>query len=93
MVRVQKLMGVDDEIAHMRVIHGGLSLGLPGAAGGGIAGIGADEVELREVPKGYAGHVFQFAPEHQVKKLRLAQRRSPVIRAPSFARDRESIHH
>jgi hypothetical protein len=28
-----------------------------------------------------------------VKKLRLAQRRSPVIRAPSFARDRESIHH
>ena len=48
-VRVEQLVRVDDEVAHVGVVDGLLRLGQPGAAGVLVGRIGADEVDLGEV--------------------------------------------
>jgi hypothetical protein len=43
---IEQLVGVDDEVAHVRVVDRGLRLGLPGAVGAVVVRVGADEVDL-----------------------------------------------
>ncbi len=62
-------MRVDDEIAHMGVIHRRLRLGLPGRMGGGIAWESADKVDLFEVAEGDVSDILQLAADHQVQQL------------------------
>jgi len=62
-------MGVDDEVAHMGVVHGRLSPRPPSPVRLLIAGIGADEIDLGEVAELDAGDVFELATDDEVEQL------------------------
>ena len=51
MTWVEQPVEVNDEIAHVGIVHGLLRLCLPGRVGGGVIGIDADDVQLVEIPE------------------------------------------
>src|SRR6185436_13412190 len=68
-VGVEKAVKVDDEVAHMRVVHGALRHRLPGLVGLRIARIHADDVQRAEVGELDVGERLELAAEHEVKQL------------------------
>ncbi len=50
-IGIKQAVQMHHEIAHLRIVHGRLRLGLPGGMGGLVVRIDADNVELREVLK------------------------------------------
>jgi hypothetical protein len=68
-VRVHQVMDVDDEIAHLRLVHRALGLGGPGGARLGEVGIDADNIEPGEILERDRLGGDQFAAEHQMQKL------------------------
>src|SRR5947208_1614920 len=68
-VGIEKAMQVDDEIAHLRVVHGALRHRLPGFVGFRVVRIHADEVELVEVGELDIVERFELAAEYEVEQL------------------------
>src|SRR3990167_3346796 len=68
-VRVEQLVGVDYEVAHQGVVDGRLRLGAPGGERLGVAGIGAHQVDLRQVAELYALDLFEFAADDEMQEL------------------------
>src|ERR1700752_2655656 len=48
-IRLEQPMHVNDEVAHVGVVHGSLRLGLPRRIGGGVVGKDADDVEPAQI--------------------------------------------
>src|SRR5262245_48609519 len=67
-VRVEQPVHVDDEIEHQRIVHGLLSLCLPGRIGGGIVRIDADDVELGKILEFRPVELHQFAAEDEMQE-------------------------
>src|SRR5690606_30305581 len=57
------------EIAHQGVVDGGLGARLPGLAGLGVAGIGADQLDLRQVAEFDPAEGLQLTPDDDVQQL------------------------
>src|SRR5262249_35688556 len=68
-VRLEEPMQVDDEVAHMGVVHGGLRPGPPGRECARVVRIDADDVELVEVLEREIVQVGKFATEHKMQQL------------------------
>ena len=62
-------MKVNDEVAHLRVVHGALRHRLPGLVGLRVVRIHADEVERVEVCELHVVERFELATEHEVEQL------------------------
>jgi len=62
-------MQVHDEIAHMRVVHARLRLGLPGRVGGGVVRVDPDDVQLRKVPEIDGIEAGKLAAKNKVQEL------------------------
>ena len=46
---IEQAVQVDDEIAHLRIVHGRLRPGLPGRVGGGVVREDSDDIELGQI--------------------------------------------
>jgi hypothetical protein len=75
-------MEMGNKIAYMRVVHGGLRLGLPGPQRRRIVGKKADDVDLRQVAKFPAAQTREFAAKDEVEKLFALLRHE--LRTPCF---------
>src|ERR1051326_3872118 len=69
LVRVHQAVDMDHEIAHLRLVDGGLGLGLPGFAGFGEIGVHADKIELGKVLERDLLGGFQLAAENKMQQL------------------------
>ena len=67
--RVQQPMHVDDEIAHMRIVHRQLRLRLPCRKRRRIIRIDSDNIEIVQVAELDVRERRQFAAENEVKAL------------------------
>src|SRR5579883_372094 len=68
-IRLEQPMHVDDEVAHVSVVHGSLRLGFPRRVGGGVVGKDAHDVELVEVLEFDVLKVDQLAAEDEMEEL------------------------
>jgi len=68
-LRVKEPVGVDDHVPHQSIVDCRLSLGFPSPARLGVIGVGANEIDGREVPKLKAVQTLQFAAEHKMQEL------------------------
>ena len=62
---------MDDEVAHVGIVHGLLRLRLPGRMGGGVVGKHADDFDLVEVLERGVFEIDQLAADDEMKQLRL----------------------
>ena len=69
MIRIEQPVEMDNEITHMRVIHGLLRLCLPCRIGGGVIRVHADDFHLVEILEGDMREIGQFAAEDEMKQL------------------------
>src|SRR5581483_4773822 len=83
--RVEQAVGVDDEVAHQRVVDGGLRLGLPGRERRRVVRVGAHEVDLAEVAELVLADLLQLAADDEVQQLMLGHREGPPY-LPAIAR-------
>ena len=67
-----------DEVAHLRIVHRRLRLGLPRRVRGLIVRIDADNVQCVEIAEFGSAQLLEFAAEHQVQKLLLSVFRGHV---------------
>jgi len=82
--RIEQTMQVHDEVTHLRVVDGLLSLRPPRRIGFGVIRIDTDNVDLVEILEFDTSDVSEFTAEHEVQQLlRLSFRRSSRI--PSIA--------
>ncbi len=68
--RIDHLVGVQDEVAHVGVVDRGLGAGLPRLLGLLVVRIGADELDLRGVAEHRRVQVTQLPADHDVQQLR-----------------------
>jgi len=66
---VEQAVQVDDEVAHLRVVHRLLCAPFPDRMSGGVIGINADDVELRQILEREVFDARQLAPENKVQEL------------------------
>src|SRR5262245_18483919 len=93
MLRIEQPVHVDNEVAHMGVVHGLLSLRLPGRIGARVVRIDADDVDLIEILELDIGEVRELAAKNQMKQLLagrflrhgLSSSRLPSTRTPMQA--------
>src|SRR6185437_10559740 len=69
LVRIEQLVGVDDEVAGEGVVDRRLRLRLPGGAGGRVVGIGADEVHAGQIAELVPAERLQLSADDQVQQL------------------------
>jgi hypothetical protein len=70
-IRVEQLVGVDDEVTHVGVVHRRLRLALPGPMRRLIARVRPDEVDLAQVPElGGAAQFLDLAADDEEQKWR-----------------------
>ena len=69
MGRIEQAMQVNDEIAHMSVVHGALRGALPGPVGAGIIGEDTDDIEVGRIAEIRPFQILKFAAEHKMEKL------------------------
>src|SRR5258708_27369950 len=68
---IEQPVEMDDEIAHVGVIHGLLRFGFPGRVSGRVIGIHADDIHLIEILERRAPESGQFASDDKMKQLLL----------------------
>ena len=68
-MRIEQLVRMDDEIAHVGIVHRRLRLGLPRRIGLSIVGESPDHLDLGQVTERHRFHIGQFAANQEVKKL------------------------
>ena len=66
---IQQPVEVNDEIAHVGVVHGLLRLRLPGRVSGCVIGIYADDIDLVEILERDVFEIGQLAADDEVKQL------------------------
>ena len=69
MTRVEQPVEMDDEIAHVGIVHGLLRLGLPGRMGGRVIGKYADDLHLIEILERGVLKIGQFASDDEMEQL------------------------
>src|SRR5579871_4736891 len=67
--RVEQTMQMHDEVAHMGIVHGLLSLGPPCLVGFSVIRIEPDDVDLAEILELYIFKPGEFSAEHKVQQL------------------------
>src|SRR5687768_6024053 len=80
-------MKMDDEVAHLGIIHRRLGLRPPGRLRGGVVGIDADDVEPRQVLEGDPLEILELSSEDEMEKLlgaflRHADALPPAVEGP-----------
>jgi hypothetical protein len=68
---IEQPVEMDDEIAHVGIVHGLLRLRLPGAVGGGLVGKYPDDLHLIEILERGVIETGEFASDNEVKQLLL----------------------
>jgi hypothetical protein len=71
-VRFQQSVQVNNEIAHMRVVHRRLCLGFPSKLGRFVVGKDSDNIKSIEIAEFDAAELLQLAAENQVEELFVA---------------------
>src|SRR5262245_55194155 len=66
---IEQAMHMDDEIAHLGVVHGSLRHPLPGLVGFGVARIDADDVEVTRIGELDGVERGELAAKHEVQEL------------------------
>src|SRR5581483_2756417 len=67
--RIEQAMDVDNEVAHVCVVHRTLGHGLPGLIGFGVARIDTHDIELVEVAELHLVERLELAAKDKVKQL------------------------
>ena len=60
---------MNDEVAHLRIVHGLLRLRAPGRIGGRVIRVDADDVYFGQILEFDVVDARQLAAEHEMKKL------------------------
>ena len=68
---IEEPVEMDDEVAHLGVVHRHLRLRLPGRMRGRIVREHADDVDLVEILEGVVLEIDQFAADDEMEQLRL----------------------
>src|SRR5690606_25725279 len=68
-IGLEEPMQMDDEVAHMRVVHGLLRLGAPGTFGRVVVWEKPHDIELVEIAERHLVQRGKFPAEHQVQQL------------------------
>ena len=69
MPRIEQPVEMDNEVAHVGVVHGLLRLRLPGRVCGGVIGLHADDIDLVEVLERDVFEVGQLTSDDEMKQL------------------------
>src|SRR4051794_38536438 len=78
-LRIEQPVEMDDEVAHVGVVHGGLRLGLPGCFGALVIRKYADDVEFVEIAELGVRKFRQLAAEHEMQQLFLGAGAGHVV--------------
>src|SRR6185503_10224896 len=78
--RIEQAVGVNDEIAHARVVDRALRGALPRIVGGAIVRIGADKIDCFQVFELGAIEPLQLAAYDEMQKLPLLAHASAFLR-------------
>src|ERR1700693_324393 len=68
-IGIEQPVQMDDEIAHLRIVHGLLRLAPPSRIGGGVIRVDADDVELVEVLEFGLVEAAQLSAEYEMEQL------------------------
>ena len=71
LTRIEQPVEMNDEIAHVGVIHSLLRLGFPGRVSGRVVGIYADDFHLIEILERDVIEIGQLASDDEMKQLLL----------------------
>jgi len=64
---IEQAVQVDDDIAHLCVIHGALCSGAPGGFRGGIIGKDADQIDTAEIVENQLLRILDASAHHKVQ--------------------------
>ena len=71
LLRIEQPVEVNDEVAHLGVVHGLLRFRLPGRIGGRVVRVDSDDLDFVQILEGVVLEIGQLAADHEVKQLRL----------------------
>ena len=69
MLGIEQPVQMHDEIAHMRIVDGGLRFGFPSVARLCVIRIDADDIKLREILELGSVQMNEFTPEDEMGQL------------------------
>jgi hypothetical protein len=69
LTRIQQPMEMNDEKAHVRIVHGLLRLCLPGRVGGRVIGVDPDDLDLIEILESVVLEIGQLAADDEMEQL------------------------